>query len=1786
MIPIEKDKNKPLSYNDWASYQSNLSHETSDNEYLFYLKKWYFEKSKEKDAIKKTIKNDYIQLLKDLSFLFGKDEYDTFLKGLDFDNDEELIYTIPFFAKKLKQIAIIFSKKRESLKQAKLKYNLIGSNTGLEKIIYEYVLKGFTKTENNITQVPTLALVNLFPELSSVKDNFYVEIEELHDKNVYLGSDSTIPPEEYVNLNSINEGIISKEFESLSDNDFLKLFSSGFLSRISNSFLSNAFLEFLNVELPTLSTENLFNQRVLNVYNQIEAAKKYSGESLYGLTAIKLKDTNIFDQELNIDIQQGNNWFYWPSGVRSLDDTTFNNIYFEIPINESNFLASGATAGDDYTNSDLIFTDKNGIVEGAWLQGVYNSTPQKNKMTTKITGGENKEFIFPYPGINFSSKNLNFISYEINDSNNFLLDTINPKIKQKIVKDYFSGILPTSGVNSVYLNNTSLIENGAKADIFSDTADNILIKTRTTQSDALYSENNDSEIEQSYLYKFNFTDIPINNGLTQIYWPLKKIEDDENLPLTVDNKCCLPVYLKDINVSKTMVGCIAGFDFVSSDVILKNNSREGDTIEAAWLGSAGTDLLDILKNSIQIYDIPATRCAQYINGPIQSSLSLQVKSGEKKSFIWMDEDTYADDVIKFIEHSPSCPYLKTFPHDYYSDQDYQNKTPINDLKHWKKCNCKSLQYSPIGHSGEKITDFNGMADLLFADPDGMGEDFAINSWLDTRGLDPYHSPQFAYYKISTFENKADQNVGWGVGEWKTGNGSKMVLKTGRRYTYYRTNLRSSEYDSPYIITKYPYKNITGKMEEIDGFDLVIIIDNSKSQSANIDITKQAVNSIIDKLFSSKNAKNNIQIGIVSFNTAASKISYLTKESEALKLFVSQINSPTNPDYYNSNFLSSIKLADTILNEFIDETGNIIKNKSISNLNFENLCSKLNYTIFNTAKGTPLSNSPQNKQKKILIFSDGVENTINLDSVLGVLNPEELFSYDEDFKSYINNLKEEKNTQVYSVDIGKLSKNSDLMEQISSTFSMYFNLENYLVNGDGDLNSFIEYISNRIYGKLSIFPFWYKAKRDVNGNWNASYDKYGNLEISDMILRPGDYLTYIHRSNVFYSGYDNVLTNFSVDGTSFSINTKLNGWDYENNKFSEKNIGDNFGARPFWAVVETGENIDKNFRKDTMSFGGKIKFVNDYLPIQQPDVSTTYLSFGDIIEYKRKSTKDFIWDQSITLTEIQTKNQWNELIFKKDFSNLKDFLYKEKFDGVLTASNNKSNLILEGYNAFKPAFFNYYARNPFSYSQILNNKNRCLETYVIYNTGVLIQPSSPSENILNNFTPGFASVPLPYNIISEKETGYYLLPENLGVSFYRGKGYTISIDNTKIESFKSLSAESIYFDLNKYGPRQRGLTKNDQLTISKIENIENSWMIEPYSSGSKSGMIVNTVENQKLTPYQTTYEIKGKNDFGLALQNDVFQFWTPPIPPTWNNEEKFPLSFRKELLEESFSNRKDKLLINKGKLNNWRVDIFGNNYGLYKQKQPNDINGLILWFSADRGVVKTNAPNIFSYDQYAADGDSIVRWADQTKRKNDLVRYFGRPTLKLNSDNGKSSILFDDTEGLDVIKNNYILDVNEISVYVVGKFNKEYVDQTQSLISFGEKQTVSIATDYEFPSLAISNKENGINFEFGNTATQERITLSNESEFIDPLKFHVFEMYYHSNNCFSLIDKKPFADTLNSSIKLENGIYSTRGMWLGSYTFGTLATSCEISEIIIFKRKLNVREIDLMYRYLFSKYSII
>ena len=75
--------NSPLSYPSWLKYQSALAPDTSVQLYSQYLREWYAANTlATASSTAAQIKRDYIQLLKDLSFLFNQEEQDLFLRSV------------------------------------------------------------------------------------------------------------------------------------------------------------------------------------------------------------------------------------------------------------------------------------------------------------------------------------------------------------------------------------------------------------------------------------------------------------------------------------------------------------------------------------------------------------------------------------------------------------------------------------------------------------------------------------------------------------------------------------------------------------------------------------------------------------------------------------------------------------------------------------------------------------------------------------------------------------------------------------------------------------------------------------------------------------------------------------------------------------------------------------------------------------------------------------------------------------------------------------------------------------------------------------------------------------------------------------------------------------------------------------------------------------------------------------------------------------------------------------------------------------------------------------------------------------------------------------------------------------------------------------------------------------------------------------------------------------------------------------------------------------------------
>lgn len=1513
-IPLQTSS--PLTFSQWQLQQSYTDvHGVSESAYISYLKEWY--KNKRQSPLNKNegLKQEYIQLLKDLNFLFSQSEKDLFIRDIDYNNPEDIVLAIPYFAKKLKEISRVLNSKRESVKRAKSKYNLIGSGTGLESLLYDYVLRTFTQRDGSITQIPALPIQNFFPELSAVKNDFFVEIEELYDTQTYHDSDPLIDVKEYLDFSHIENLLpLKDDQDSFSDEDVYNLVSSRFLSKAAPSTLFNLFQDYLTNSILTPGLSSTLN---LDIQNKIAASRKYLGETVYGLTAVRVDQITKPDYLLNLEFQGGNNWFLWPSGHQILNNNTYNNSYEPININQSNLIYSGATPGSNKSNSDLIFSDKNGSVEGAWLQGSYQ-VPTKGVAEINIKGGDSTEFLFPYVGYNIAPKSLEFQGYNLIRSNEKFFNALTRIQQENILTKYYTSSMPSSASESLYLNQTTLIGQGATAGSFSQEADTIIRRAHDYEIPNSYADAN-SETEVAYVYKFQKTDLPITQGDNVIQWPIQVVESGENLPMVFSENDCLPIRLSEINSRYSMAGAVAGQTFDTSDVIYKLTSRGDKTqaSEAAWYGSEPLSNLNLTKQNILVYgNLSAIDCAHAVDGTIQGGLSFKANPGEKVSFIWCGEDTFADEVFRYTPHESYCEYGKTYPHEYYTNQDYVNPVSLSDRNYWTKCTCHAVNYSPIGHAGRRATDYNGITDYLFADPFGLGDKFTIGSWVDTRGFNAKDSPQFSFYQLDRREG--DSNIGFGTGRWKTSDevlssvGNRMILKTGKRYTYYRTGLRTNNFSgtgttisstpSPYLISNYIYKKLNAIM--CDGgdqtYDIVIALDYSRSQTFDFDEIKKAVGKICSKLINTCSSSDNllgncynrsktVQVAVIGFAAESTIVHYLTNGEYELNLQVNSLQPPTDYPNYKTSINNALVLSDYLLN------ANVAADVG-SSLDLKTLCSSLQTTIANQSSISTNYNIPQKgAKKKIILISDGVDN----------LSDELVLSTAASIKN--------KGTEIFSIGMGELSITNDVMEKIASSDQTYFNLYRFLISGDGNYEDFIDYVSTRVNGCVPFKPTWRKAIKNAYGTWQ------GTTDISDMVLRPNDFLTYSHKENVIY---ENVFNNikFSQTSISFTINVKLDGWDYDNCFFSLTNIGSNFGAKPFWGTVPN----------NPIPIAGQIRFKHDYVPVHQPDVSKMSLNQPDYIQYNRYGDSVLKWRQPLNFLEMKNSVSWNKIIFNKKYSNLESILRSNKEDYIADASFEPSDMLLESYSEYKPARYHYYAVNGFVYTENLYLRSRCNSSFVEFLTGVAIEPSEPYANLINRFFPTVATVSFPELAVTEKEVGGYLLPNNLGVSSYRGRGFNHSLNKNAVSAIDEANQEYVFLDPEKYGVRNRGLTKKDQLSPVVLDSIDNKWVMEPFGAGAKAGVILNTKENQKFTPYQSNYEIVGYNVHGLARQQDQFQFWNLTEEGISWNEDKSSKNFRKEILPSVYADRLNKLLANKGTLDQWRSDIYGNDYGLYKQ----------------------------------------------------------------------------------------------------------------------------------------------------------------------------------------------------------------------------------------------------------------
>lgn len=267
------DLERPYSFREWYSTRTNI---IAGQEYVLYnqyLTDWY--SSRKESSISTTIDTQevYLNILNQLQTSFSDE---LLQQPLDLNDPGEIINRLPEYAKKIKDIARYFILKRESIKRAKLKYNMVGTNQAIECLLYEYLLKAFTKNEiNNNNSISNL------PELSA-SQNLQITIEELYDDNSYFDRDPQLPTSAYF----INTDISSSFLTAYNINtqaEFDWLYSTGVSQLCADNpllWVVDDVLAQYNDGLPLSAIEDATTE-ILNDYNRIKLTQKYLGEEQY-----------------------------------------------------------------------------------------------------------------------------------------------------------------------------------------------------------------------------------------------------------------------------------------------------------------------------------------------------------------------------------------------------------------------------------------------------------------------------------------------------------------------------------------------------------------------------------------------------------------------------------------------------------------------------------------------------------------------------------------------------------------------------------------------------------------------------------------------------------------------------------------------------------------------------------------------------------------------------------------------------------------------------------------------------------------------------------------------------------------------------------------------------------------------------------------------------------------------------------------------------------------------------------------------------------------------------------------------------------------------------------------------------------------------------------------------------------------------------------------------------------------------------------------------------------------
>ena len=169
------DIDKPFTLVEFLNYTQVLDNDVENfQNFNRYISKWNNTSFKKVKSFKNDVREQYINLFKELSLIYASNEEKRYLENIDFNDAENLSIAIPFYSKKIKDICLYYKEKRDTFSRNLRDVKNKGTINSLQDFIKGKIVDLFIG--DDILQGVTTTL-----PVSALQNNLSIEIEESYD---------------------------------------------------------------------------------------------------------------------------------------------------------------------------------------------------------------------------------------------------------------------------------------------------------------------------------------------------------------------------------------------------------------------------------------------------------------------------------------------------------------------------------------------------------------------------------------------------------------------------------------------------------------------------------------------------------------------------------------------------------------------------------------------------------------------------------------------------------------------------------------------------------------------------------------------------------------------------------------------------------------------------------------------------------------------------------------------------------------------------------------------------------------------------------------------------------------------------------------------------------------------------------------------------------------------------------------------------------------------------------------------------------------------------------------------------------------------------------------------------------------------------------------------------------------------------------------------------------------------------------------------------------------------